>query len=83
MLIHGPTGHPTESWRADNNILWPKLLSKTIPPQLATARVLSYGYDTYNCSIFDIGQSFLSQLLVKRDLTKVINYSLPSRIRVR
>ncbi|KAF8526907.1 hypothetical protein BU17DRAFT_40060, partial [Hysterangium stoloniferum] len=44
VAIHGLNGDREESWTADNGSLW---LRDFLPQAMATARILTYGYDAY------------------------------------
>jgi hypothetical protein len=75
VAIHGLDGHREKSWTV-NEVNWLRdLLSTDIP----NARIMSWGYDarTHSFShiggkyIYDHGRTLISDLCVKRALTKV------------
>jgi hypothetical protein len=82
VAVHGLNGHREKTWTADNNVLW---LRDLLPKHLPNARILSWGYDANTHSkpplmtqyLYDHATTLISDLCLKRRLTKVARPPLP------
>jgi hypothetical protein len=83
VAVHGLNGHRDKTWTATNNVSWlrdPGMLPAKIP----NARIYSWGYDANAHStkeltamyLYDHAQKLVSDLSLKRRLTKVARISM-------
>jgi hypothetical protein len=68
IAVHGFNGHLENTWTAENSILW---LRDLLPQEVPRARILTFGYDTGNRQVFDVGESLVSELSLERRKNKV------------
>ncbi len=82
VAVHGLNGHREKTWTV-NNVNW---LCDFLPSDVPNARILSWGYDanTHSTSpisaqyLYDHARTLVSDLCLKRRLTKVLESSVES-----
>lgn len=76
MAVHGLNGHREQTWTAPDGVNW---LSDFLPSDIPNARILTWGYDANTNStsqisaqsLYDHAKTLVSDLCLKRSLTKV------------